>query len=70
MKAAHYLRVPPLDFLEWPARWLWIAAESSKLEAEEMQLQKRNATGLSHKLKQRNRPGGAQAFPLFPDSNA
>ena len=59
--------MPLRDFLQWPARYLWIAAEGSRIDAEAMQSAKRDSDSLSHRLNQRNRPGGVTAIPLFPE---
>ncbi|MCY4056627.1 MAG: hypothetical protein OXG44_01365 [Gammaproteobacteria bacterium] len=56
------------DFMYWPARYLWIAAEGSRIDAEAMQAAKRDAGSLSSRLQQRERGGGVVALPLFPEN--
>ena len=69
MKAASYLGVSPLAFLAWPARWLWLAAAASRIDAEQADAARDQADSLAARLQQRQRAGGVTATPLYEGSN-
>ena len=53
--------------MSWPARYLWISSEGSKIDAEAASAARRESGSLSSRLAQRQRPGGVVATPLFAD---